>query len=462
MLLTIVILYFIALIVISHFTSKNIGNSSFFSGDRKSPWYLVAFGMIGATVSGISLVSVPGMVESNQWYYLQMCIGFFFGYLIVAYVLLPLYYKVGLTSIYEYLNLRFNKSASKTGSSLFVVAKMVSSATKLYIVILILQQFIFEQYDIPFWLTTSISISLIWLYTHRGGIKTIVWTDTLQTLFMLASIIIIIVEGIAMRNSIDISNISNSAIFNFSNWGTPSHFVKQFFSGIFVVIVMTGLDQDMMQKNLSIKSLRKSQLNMITYGAAFIPVNLLLLFIGSIMITYYGGDLNSLPTHGDKLLPYFVENELSYIAVIVFVLGIIAASFSSADSALTSITTTLSIDIFKNKSTKLRKIIHLIVCIVFTLLVILFEAIPSKSILDTIYTIVGYCYGPLLGIFALGLFTKINVHKWAIPIVSVLSPLICYVISTICLQQFEYRFGYELLMLNGLITFGALLISRKK
>ncbi len=451
--------YALFLLLTSVFTSRHgDGNIMFFTAGKKAPWWLVSIGMVGATLSGISLVSVPGMVEWSEWHYLQMCFGFFVGYIIVAYVLLPIYYKLGLTSIYEYLNTRFGNGSSKTGSVLFVVAKMVSSATKLYVVILVLDIYIFREIGIPFWLSTTLCVALIWLYTHRGGINTIIYTDTIQTLFLLAAIIIIAIESFSAID--DGREFLNTTIFNWNDWQAPSHFVKQFLSGVFVVIVMTGLDQDMMQKNMAIDSLKKSQRNMLIYGAAFIPVNLLLLAIGSAMITYFDGEL---PTNGDELLPFFAQFVLSRWAMVLLVIGMTAASFASADSALTSITTTTMVDILgKKDNVRLRHITHIAVCAIFALSVIGFQAIETKSIINTIYTMVGYAYGPLLGIFAFGIFSKRAVNKFALPLAAVLSPMMCYIVHYCCNTYLGYTLGYELLMLNGFISFTILLLSYKK
>ena len=464
MYLTILLTYIALLLGVGYLTSrKEVSNEAFFSGNHRSPWYLVAFGMIGASISGISVVSVPGMVTTSGWTYLQTCLGFFFGYIVVAYVLLPLYYRLKLTSIYEYLNSRFGSSSYHTGSMFFVIAKMISSATKLYIAVLVLQHFIFSQWNIPFWLTVIICVAIIWLYTHRAGIKTIVWTDTLQTLFFIIAISIMCYEAYKLTN-VQLSTFNFQLLtFNFYDWRSTQYFWKQFISGIFIVVVMTGLDQDMMQKNLTCRTLRESQKNMLSYGIAFLPINFILLLLGSLIIVYAQRSGITLPAAPDKIMPFMASDIMSPIVGVCFVLGIISASFSSADSALTAITTTLAIDIFRWKDKeKERRMLHVVVCTLFTIIVILFGCTQNKSIIDTIYTIVGYAYGPLLGMFTFGLFTRHQVRDRLVPIIAITSPLLCYAISAITSHFWGYQWGYELLLLNGVITFIGLFIIRNR
>ena len=464
MYLIILLIYVAILLGVGYLTSRNgASNEAFFSGNHRSPWYLVAFGMIGASISGISVVSVPGMVIASEWTYLQTCLGFFFGYVAVAYILLPLYYKLKLTSIYEYLNSRFGSSSYHTGSMFFVIAKIVSSATKLYIAVLVLQHFIFDKWNIPFGITVIICVAIIWLYTHRAGIRTIVWTDTLQTLFFIVAISIMCYEAWQLAD-VRLSTFDFRLLtFSFEDWHSTQYFWKQFISGIFIVIVMTGLDQDMMQKNLTCRTLRESQKNMLSYGVAFLPINFILLLLGSLIITYSQHSVIALPDAPDKIMPFMVSNVMSLIVGICFVLGIISASFSSADSALTSITTTLAVDIFGWKDNeKQRRILHIGVCVLFAIIVILFGYTQNRSIIDTIYTIVGYAYGPLLGMFAFGLFTRYQVRDKLVPLVAIASPIICYIINLISTNYYNYQWGYELLLLNGTITFAGLFIIRNK
>lgn len=464
MYLIILLIYIAILLGVGYLTSRNgASNEAFFSGNHRSPWYLVAFGMIGASISGISVVSVPGMVIASEWTYLQTCLGFFFGYVAVAYILLPLYYKLKLTSIYEYLNSRFGSSSYHTGSMFFVIAKMVSSATKLYIAVLVLQHFIFDKWNIPFGITVIICVAIIWLYTHRAGIRTIVWTDTLQTLFFIVAISIMCYEAWQLAD-VRLSTFDFRRLtFSFEDWHSTQYFWKQFISGIFIVIVMTGLDQDMMQKNLTCRTLRESQKNMLSYGVAFLPINFILLLLGSLIITYSQHSGIALPDAPDKIMPFMVSENMSPIVGICFVLGIISASFSSADSALTSITTTLAVDIFGWKDNeKQRRMLHIGVCVLFAIIVILFGYTQNRSIIDTIYTIVGYAYGPLLGMFAFGLFTRYQVRDKLVPLVAIASPIICYIINLISINYYNYQWGYELLLLNGTITFAGLFIIRNK
>ena len=464
MYLIILLIYVAILLGVGYLTSRNgASNEAFFSGNHRSPWYLVAFGMIGASISGISVVSVPGMVIASEWTYLQTCLGFFFGYVAVAYILLPLYYKLKLTSIYEYLNSRFGSSSYHTGSMFFVIAKMVSSATKLYIAVLVLQHFIFDKWNIPFGITVIICVAIIWLYTHRAGIRTIVWTDTLQTLFFIVAISIMCYEAWQLAD-VRLSTFDFRRLtFSFEDWHSTQYFWKQFISGIFIVIVMTGLDQDMMQKNLTCRTLRESQKNMLSYGVAFLPINFILLLLGSLIIVYAQNSGITLPDAPDKIMPFMVSNVMSPIVGICFVLGIISASFSSADSALTSITTILAVDIFGWKDNeKQRRMLHIGVCVLFAIIVILFGYTQNRSIIDTIYTIVGYAYGPLLGMFAFGLFTRYQVRDKLVPLVAIASPIICYIINLISTNYYNYQWGYELLLLNGTITFVGLFIIRNK
>ena len=468
MYLTILLIYVAILLGVGYLTSrKGTSNEAFFSANHRSPWYIVAFGMIGASISGISVVSIPGMVVTSGWTYLQTCLGFFFGYIAVAYILLPLYYRLKLTSIYEYLNTRFGSSSYHTGSMFFVIAKMVSSATKLYIAVLILQHFVFDEWNVPFWLTIVICVTIIWLYTHRAGIKTIVWTDTLQTLFFIVAICVMCYEAWKLNTQLPITKLllfsDTTNTFIFDDLFSTQYFWKQFISGIFIVIVMTGLDQDMMQKNLTCRSLHESQKNMLSYGIAFLPINFILLLLGSLIVIYTQHSGIALPDTPDKIMPFMVSEIMSPIVGICFVLGIISASFSSADSALTSITTTLSVDIFKWKdNTSHRQLLHIVVCGIFALLIAIFGLTQNRSIIDTIYTIVGYAYGPLLGLFTFGLFTRYQVHDRLVPFIAITSPILCYIINTLTTYYFNYQWGYELLLLNGIITFSGLFIIRNK
>lgn len=463
--------YFLLLLLVSHLTARDSSNDSFFRAGRRSPWFLVAFGMIGTSVSGVSFVSVPGYVGVTQMTYLQMCIGFFFGYLVIAFLLLPMYYRRGLTSIYSYLEQRFGLASQKSGSVLFLLSKMTGACARFYLVCLILQQFVFERFGVPFIVTVLIILLLVWLYTRRAGIRTLVYTDSLQTLCMLTALVVVIVLVMGKMN-LDwgalcqtISESEYSRIFVWDDWMSKQSFWKQFLSGVFVAIVMTGLDQDMMQKNLTCKNLREAQKDMCTYGVCFIPVNFLFLVLGVLLYTFAAGQGIDVPAKTDQLFPMLVqEGWFGYGVTVLFVLGIAAAAFSSVDSALTALTTSFCIDILdiekkqldEVRATRIRRRVHIAVVFVFVIFTLIFKALNSTSVIDAIYIMASYTYGPLLGLFAFGLFTHKMPRDRFIPVVCVLSPVICYALSVIVPQYTGYQFGYELLMLNGLLTFAAL------
>ena len=459
--LLIVLAYFVVLFGISHLTSRKANNDMFYRANRRAPWYMVAFGMIGASISGVTFVSVPGMVLTSQKTYLQMCLGFIVGYFIIAFVLLPLYYRLQLTSIYTYLGQRLGSRSYQTGAWFFLLSKMVGASVRFYVVCIILQQFVFEPAGIPFIVNVVGMVLLIWLYTRRGGIGTLVFTDSFQTICLFTALVLIILEAIGQLHlSIGeaISTIANSEIsriFVFDDWISPHNFWKQFLSGAFIAIVMTGLDQDMMQKNLTCKTLRDAQKDMCTYGVAFVPANLLFLSLGVLLSMALGTEMK-----GDELLPSFVEGTN---AIYLFVLGIVAASFSSADSALTSLTTCYCVDIRRQPDNELlRKRMHVVMCFIFVLFILLFRAVNSTSLIDAVYILASYTYGPLLGLFAFGLFTKQQPNDRFVPYICVASPLICYAFDTATQYIWNYRFGYELLMLNGLLTFVGLWLSSTK
>ena len=462
--LLILALYFALLYGVSRAVSRAEGNSEFFGASRKSPWHLVAFGMIGASVSGISFVSVPGMVVGSQMTYLQTCFGFILGYAVVAGVLLPLYYRLQLTSIYTYLGKRLGRKSEVTGASFFVISKLIGAALKFYVVCMILHEFVFQPLGVPFALTVALMVALIWVYTRRGGIRTLVFTDALQTACMLGALLLISLGVLRALNltpwqAVDaIRENAMSRVFVFDDWMSKQNFWKQFVSGAFIVVVMTGLDQDMMQKNLTCRTLRESQKNMCCYGLAFVPVNLLFLSLG-VLLTMLAAKLNvPLPENTDTLLPMFAATgKLGFGAQVLFTLGIVSASFSSADSALTSLTTTYCIDIRRQATDeRLRRRAHLGICTLFVACILVFRYAQSTSLLDAIYTIVSYTYGPLLGLFAYGLFTRRHVLDGATPYIAVAAPLLCLGIARASYALFGYTFGYELLLLNGALTFAAL------
>lgn len=475
LILGIVLGYFALLIVVSLFTGRNVNNEGFFLGNRKSKWYIVAIGMLGSSISGVTFISVPGWVQTTQMTYLQMVIGFIAGYLTIAYVLLPLYYRLNLTSIYTYLDIRFGNSSYKTGASFFLLSRTIGSAARLYVVASVLQVTIFEQLSVPFWITVAITIMLIWLYTFKGGIKTIIWTDTLQTIFLFTALIatIVIISTKLNLGFTDlfttISTSSMSKVFEFSDWHSSQHFLKQFISGALITIVMTGLDQDMMQKNLSCRNIKEAKRNMLTYGLAFLPANVLFLSLGILLMTF-ANTLSIDPSliAGDNLYPYIATTQLGPVVLILFLIGLMASAYSSADSALAALTTSFTVDIIgiKNKSEaqvkKTRTIVHVGFSFLMALIIVMFDVVNEKNIINAIYAIAGYTYGPLLGLYAFGLFTKLNVKDKFVPYIAIVSPLLCFAISWILREYTGYKTGYELLLLNGLLTFLGLLIIRKR
>ena len=464
-----ILAYFCILLVFSRFTSRRATNSTFYRADRRSPWYMVAFGMIGASISGITFVSVPGMAVKTDMTYLQMCFGFIFGYLIVAFVLLPVYYRLNLTTIYTYLQTRLGQRAYKTGSSFFLLSKLIGAAVRFYVVCIILQRFVLDKLGIPFLVTVVFMVGLIWLYTRKGGIKTLVWTDSFQTLCMFLALILIIFHVMtALHLNLNqavtaIANDSHSRVFIWQDWASKQNFWKMFLSGIFIVIVMTGLDQDMMQKNLTCKSLREAQKDMCSYGLAFVPANLLFLSLGILLMMLSHREGIAIPCATDDLLPMFAATgSLGSLVIVLFTIGIVAASFSSADSAMTALTTTWCVDIMEKKDDeRLRKRTHLGFALLFVVFILAFKALNSTSVIDAIYIICSYTYGPLLGLFAFGLVTRWQVKDRYVPYIAIISPVICFAIETITRQTTGYEFGYELLMVNGLLTFVGLYLCRK-
>lgn len=470
LILATIIGYFAVLLLIARITGKKGGsNAAFFKGENRSPWYIVSFGMIGASISGVTFVSVPGMVRNMDMTYMQTVMGFFFGYLAVAHILLPLYYKLNLTSIYSYLGKRIGPRSYRTGSFFFLLSRMLGTAAKLYLVCLILYTYVFNDMHVPFWVIAAGSVALVWIYTHKSGIRTIVWTDTLQTFCLIAALIFIIIF-ITQRLDLNfngviqtISNNEHSRIFVFDDWLSRQNFFKQFLSGIFIVIVMTGLDQDMMQKNLSCRNLREAKKNMYCYGFSFIPLNLLFLCLGILLLVLAKQMQLELPVLGDDILPMFAtQGYLGQTVLILFTIGIIAAAFSNSDSALTSMTTSVCIDFLQTEkdteevARRKRLKVHLILSALLIFFICLVEMLNNKSVIDAIYIIASYTYGPLLGMFAFGLFTRRNTKDRWVPHIAVASPLICYALDWIVARETGYKFGYELLMLNGTLTFAGM------
>lgn len=465
-----VLAYFGVLFVLGRLTSAHATNATFYRADRKSPWPMVAFGMIGASVSGVSFVSVPGMVEHSGMTYLQTCLGFILGYFAVAFILLPVYYRINLTTIYTYLLRRLGRRSYKTGAAFFLLSDLTGAAVKFYIVCIILQRFVLDDYGIPFIITVPALMSLIWLYTRKGGIKTLVWTDSFQTLCMIGALVLIIIN-VAGRLDMDtvqavkaIAGNEHSRIFEFGDWMSPRNFWKQFVSGAFIVIVMTGLNQNMMQKNLTCKTLREAQKDVCSYGFAFVPVNLLFLSLGVLLVMLAQKEGTPIPDNPDELLPMFAATgRLGDTVTILFTIGIVAASASTVDSSLTALTTSYCVDIKERPDdVRLRYRTHLGMAAVFIIFILAFRALNSTSVIDAVYILCSYTYGPLLGLFAFGLLTKRETDDRAVPYIAVASPLICLAVDYVTYHYTNYKFGYELLLLNGAITFTGLMIKGKK
>lgn len=463
--------YVISVFVIAQLSgTKARNNEAFFLAGRATPWWVVAIGMIGDSISGVTFVSVPGMVGTSSMSYLQLCIGFFLGYIAVAYILLPLYYRLQVISIYEYLLQRFGRVTYKTGAVFFIISKMFGAAAKLYLISLILHTLVFAPLSVPYPMTVLGLVLLIWLYTRRGGMGTIVWTDVLQTVCLVLALVLIIYE-LSTQMDLGIGGIIDTVqaspyhrVFFLDDWLSSQHFVKQLLSGAFIVIVMTGLDQNMMQKNLSCRSLSEAQKNMLTYGFSFIPLNYLFLVLGILLLSYAESRGISLPSKGDEILPYLASNYLGKVALVCFTLGISAASLSNADSALTSLTTSTCVDLMGMREGEdvenRRSWVHLAICFVFALMVLLIGSLQQSSVLNTIFVAVSYTYGPLLGLYAFGLMTQVELRERYTPIVCLLAPILSYVASLL-LSELGYKTGYELLLLNGLITMLGLWLIRK-
>ncbi len=463
--------YFGLLMLVSTWVGKQSGNDAFFTGNRRAPWYVVSIGMIGSSISGVSFISVPGMVAGNGFLYLQTVMGFFFGYIILAKVLLPVFYKQESPSIYVYLKERFGPKAYKTGAWFFLLSKSIGASARVYVAVLVLHEFILKNWGISFTATAFVVIFMIWLYTFRSGTKTIVWTDLVQTLFMVAAMVLMLLQ-FSRGLDLDTQGIWNtvresdfSRVFEFNDWTNKQFFFKQFFSGIFIVLVMTGLDQEMIQKNRTIHRLKDAQRNMYWYGFTFLPINLILLVIGVLMYTFAAQKGIALPSSPDSVLPLLATSQFAGgIGILLLLIGVVSATFSGADSSMTAITTSFCIDIIgQEKNVRTRRIVHATVAVLFVGLILLFRAFNSLTLIDAIFTIASYTYGPLLGLFAFGLFTKRKANDAWIPLIAIASPLLCYALQAFTAATFGYRFSYELLMLNGLVTFtGLWLTSQRK
>ena len=480
-LLVLILGYFTLLMVIAYLTGKQADNQTFFTANRSSPWYLVAFGMVGASLSGVTFISVPGWVGDSGFSYFQVVLGYWAGYFVVSFVLLPIYYRQNLTSIYEYLQDRFGYNSHKVGAVSFFISRVLGASFRLFLVAIVLQQFIFDAWGIPFEITVVLSIVLIWVYTQKGGIKTIVWTDTLQTLLMLTAM------GLTLYHLGNALNLNLSEILTenrFQNytrtWVTGdlmvrNHFLKSFIGGVFITICMTGLDQDMMQKNLTCRNLKAAQINMVVFSLVLIVVTFLFLLLGAMIFLYAEQNQIMIPLmegspKTDLLFPEVAINGGLGLGVgIIFILGLIAAAYSSADSALTSLTTSFCIDFLKldqyseDQQKKIRKQTHLGMSLVLVVVVILFKYVLNRNVIDGLLTVASYTYGPLLGLFAFGIFTPFQIHDrkvWLVVLLSILMIVLVGNLSPVTLGG--YQIGYELLPLNGLLTFLGLLLIRQK
>jgi Na+/proline symporter len=471
-----ILVYSALLFAVTYFTSRNAGNKEYFKGNNASPWYVIAYGMIGASLSGVTFMSVPGNVLNTQFSYMMLVLGFFIGYLVIINVLLPLYYKLNLTSIYSFLEQRMGLQSYRTGAFFFMLSRTIGASFRMFLVVSVLQAFVFEKMGVPFIITVSVFIILILLYTYQGGIKTIIWTDTLQTTCMLGGAIIsvyLISKNLDWSFTDVIHHVRNSKYSQmiFTDFTDKKNWLKQLMSGAFITIVMTGLDQEMMQKNLSCRSLKDAQKNMLSFSIVLIFVNLIFLSLGVLLYAYCEAKGISLPAKTDELFPFVAIEQLGPIAGLVFIIGLISAAYPSADGALTSLTTSFCIDILRlekrtdlseKKSIQLRTIVHIGFAFLLLSVILYFKHINNEAVITMLFKIAGYTYGPLLGMFAFGLYTKRVAMDRLVPIICIISPIICFVLNMNSKDWFEYEFGFELLILNGLLTFlGLLLISKK-
>lgn len=481
--LIIIVAYFLLLITVSYFTGKDGGNSKFFLAGRQSPWILVAIGMVGASLSGVTFISIPGVVGAGKanmaFSYMQMVLGYLLGYFVIATVLMPMYYRMNLTSIYGYLEKRFGFYAYKTGAAYFLLSRTIGASFRLYLVAIVLQKFVMDPFGVPFWLTVMITITLIWVYTFRGGINTIVWTDTLQTVCMLTAVILTIFAiGSALETNIGglidmIQQSEYSQMFFFEGgWSDPNNFFKQFISGALITIVMTGLDQDMMQKNLSCRNIGEAQKNMFTFSVILVFANLLFLALGALLFIYATQVGVAIPEQTDQLFPTIALQNLSPFIGIVFILGLTAAAYSSADSALTALTTSFCVDFldFEKKAAEEEQLkrtrigVHLGFSVLLLMIILLFNTINNDAVISQLFVAAGYTYGPLLGLFAFGMFTKLRVRDRYVILICLLAPIMSYIVNRFSVALLAgFQFGFLIIALNGLLTFlGLLAISYKE
>ena len=486
--------YFAFLMLIAQLTKGKSDNKTFFTGNKSSHWFLVAFGMIGASLSGVTFISIPGSVTGAKFSYMQMVLGYLVGYFIIANVLVPLFYRLNVVSIYEYLKQRFGSNSHKTGAAFFLVSRVIGASLRLYLVASVLQVFVFDYYQVPFLLTVFITIVLIWIYTFQGGIKTIVYTDALQTFFMLLSLCLSI-YFITKSLNLNIQGLGKlvkesdfSQMFFWGDFmGNSKHFVKQFVSGALIALTMTGLDQDMMQKNLTCKNQAEAKKNIFTMSLLLVPINLLFLFLGASLYLFANAKGMEIP-RADHLFAEISINHLPLYASVIFLLGLVAAAYSSADSALTALTTSFSVDFLKlnkTKDTRKRIFVHVGFSLLLVLVIFFFDKLNDDSVVWAIFKLAGYTYGPLLGLFSFGLLTKYRVKDKLVPRVAILSPILSFIIfvifspkrdilTTIGLEEIQnlldanipetmtYNFSFELLLMNGIITFIGLYLIRKK
>ena len=474
MLFSFVIGYFVILLIVANRTSRNSNNESFFIGNKSSNWMLVAFGMIGTSLSGVTFVSVPGAVGKEAFAYFEVTLGYLIGYAVIAFVLLPIYYRLNVTSIYNYLSTRFGFRSYKTGSAFFILSRTLGATARLYLVVAILQYSILESFNVPFWLTTLIILIMILLYTYKGGVKTIVWTDTLQTSCMLAGLVICVIfilnkMGLSLGDSIEQINQKGYSKVFFTDVNSKLFFLKQILGGAFITITMTGMDQEMMQKNLSVKTLPNSKKNVLTLSFILAIVLVLFLFLGALLYLYAGQQ--NITVTGDKLFPEIALHHLPPLISVIFIVALISALFPSADGAITALTSSFCIDILGMKrredwteaeKKKIRQKVHLTVAFIFLIFVLVFKWVNNPSMIGVILKVAAYTYGPLLGMFSFGILTSRKVIDKFVPVVCVLSPILCFFLDKYQKDIFgNYQIGLELLIINGLITFtGLYLISK--
>jgi solute:Na+ symporter, SSS family len=476
LILGIFLVYTLVLFSVTWFTARKADSQSFFIGNKISPWFVVAYGMIGASLSGVTFMSVPGWVKDTQFSYMVVVLGYLFGYFVIALVLLPLYYRLKLTSIYSYLEQRFGFWSYKTGAGFFILSRTLGASLRMFLVINVLQIFVFDAWHVPFWINVFVFITLIILYTLKGGIRTIIWTDTLQTTFMLLAVVLSVIYigknlHIPVLKLVSIVKESPVSKMFITDWHHPRFFLKQFFSGMFITIVMTGLDQEMMQKNLSCRNIKEAQKNMFTFSGILMMVNLLFLFLGALLLIFIQSK-NIQVASSDDIFPTIAISYLGPVAGVVFLIGLISAAFPSADGALTSLTTCVSIDflglerregISDKAKTRIRYTVHLTIAMVFFISVLIFSRLNDRAVIDKLFTLAGYTYGPLLGLYSFGLFTKRIVNDKITPAIAIFSPVACFFLSKYSAELFNgYKFGFELLLLNGLLTFVGLYLFNRK